>query len=526
MSNLHLLLDEANKHDPKGFIPATINTFPWKDELGLSTYREQMELPKAINFVDGTLAAPTTADGDIYVLIGAGVIDGSWGGLATFGDWVRFTNSIANPVTPVDGSLCYNVATTSWMEYTAGVWATFGGGGVDTNLQTNDLTLTDPSRFYNVNGNDLQFKDGANNRLRINPNGVAIGNTATPVAGTALNLVGENSLGASKALSVENASGLIALEVFNDRTVVAGGNFGIGITPTAKLHVSGDTRIDGNATVNGNIAQSDTVINNTITGTSAGSLSDSAYYNDTGVRAQFLMGGSTYGVGGNLELINNTFGIRTTDDFPIGSRNGVIKFSLGGDFTNANTRVKFTPTGAIFGAAVGLISAGAELDVRGAAKIATDLTLTTGDITQTNNVVVNTITGTSAGSLSEFAYYNDTGIKGQFLMGGSTYGVGGNLELINNSFGIRGTNDFAIGSRNGDIKFSLGSNFTNANTRVKFTSTGAIFGASVGLVAAGAKLHVVGTIRSDQTTVLSKTISTDFLPINVNGTVRYLALYD
>ena len=39
MSNLHLLLDEANKHDPKGFIPAAINTFPWKDELGLSTYQ-------------------------------------------------------------------------------------------------------------------------------------------------------------------------------------------------------------------------------------------------------------------------------------------------------------------------------------------------------------------------------------------------------------------------------------------------------------------------------------------------------
>ena len=218
MSNLHLLLDEANKHTPKGFDNAVKNTFPWRDELDQSSYREQMELPKAINFVDGTVAAPTTADGDTYVLIGAGVIDVSWGN-ATFGDWVKFTNVTANPITPVDGSLCYNVATTSWMEYTAGVWATFGGGGVDTNLQTNDLTLTDPSRFYDVNGNSLQFKSGSASRIRIDSNGVAIGETPSTVAGTALNVVGENALGTSKALSVEGSTGLIALEVFNDRRI-------------------------------------------------------------------------------------------------------------------------------------------------------------------------------------------------------------------------------------------------------------------------------------------------------------------
>ena len=38
--------------------------------------------------------------------------------------------------------------------------------------------------------------------------------------------------------------------------------------------------------------------------------------------------------------------------------------------------------------------------------------------------------------------------------------------------------------------------------------------------------RIDGTIRNDNTTVLSKTISTDFLPINVNGTIRYVALYD
>jgi hypothetical protein len=128
MSNLHVDLDELNKHDPKGFIPAVNNTFPVKDELGNSFYEERMSLPKAINFVDGTVAAPTTVDGDIYVLTGSGVVDSSWGG-AAFGDWVRFLNTFATPITPLDGYLCFDETAAAWMRYDGSVWAVFGGGG-------------------------------------------------------------------------------------------------------------------------------------------------------------------------------------------------------------------------------------------------------------------------------------------------------------------------------------------------------------------------------------------------------------
>ena len=47
-----------------------------------------------IDFVDGTLAAPTTTDGDIYVLIGSGTLDSSWGSEAAFGDWVSAPNQV------------------------------------------------------------------------------------------------------------------------------------------------------------------------------------------------------------------------------------------------------------------------------------------------------------------------------------------------------------------------------------------------------------------------------------------------
>jgi len=128
MSNLHANQDEVNKHTPKGFDNAINNTRPWKDERGESTYIENFSLPRAINFVDGTVAAPTNADGDIYVLIGSGVVDTSWSS-ATFGDWVRFTNTIATPITPIAGALCYDDTASSWMEFDGSVWAVFVGGG-------------------------------------------------------------------------------------------------------------------------------------------------------------------------------------------------------------------------------------------------------------------------------------------------------------------------------------------------------------------------------------------------------------
>jgi hypothetical protein len=57
-----------------------------------------------------------------------------------------------------------------------------------------------------------------------------------------------------------------------------------------------------------------------------------------------------------------------------------------------------------------------------------------------------------------------------------------------------------------------------------YINTGFNFG--VGTDSPAAKLHVVGDVRIDDTTTTGKTISTDFLPINVNGTIRYVALYD
>lgn len=139
MSNLHVNLDEANKHDPKGFIPAPNNTYPVKDERGLSYYEERMSLPKAINFVDGTAAPPTTADFDVYVLTGSGTEDAGWG-TAVFGDWVRFFNGIPTPITPLAGYRCFDETSGTWKEYNGSNWV--AGDANTTNLSIGTITAT------------------------------------------------------------------------------------------------------------------------------------------------------------------------------------------------------------------------------------------------------------------------------------------------------------------------------------------------------------------------------------------------
>ncbi len=141
MSNLHVNLDEANKHDPKGFIPALNHTFLVKSETGVSYYEERMVMTKAINFVDGTLPPPSNADYDAYVIIGSGTVDGGWGN-AAFGDWIRFFSSIPDQVTPLQGYLCYDNTAAQWMEYNGASWVAFGGGGGVTNLGVANITAT------------------------------------------------------------------------------------------------------------------------------------------------------------------------------------------------------------------------------------------------------------------------------------------------------------------------------------------------------------------------------------------------
>jgi len=428
MSNLHVNLDEANKHDPKGFIPAVNNTFPVKSETGISYYEERMVLPKAINFVDGTVAPPTSADLDVYVLTGSGTEDAGWG-TAVFGDWVRFLNGIPTPITPSQGYLCYDDTAAGWKEFDGSVWAAFGGGGADTNLGTDNLTLSGAvTRTYNVDGNELRFIDGANSRLKIDSNGVAVGSAAT-AANRIFSARSKDSLSTGSALYLENASAKLLFDIRNDGiTEMKFQGEGLLIatsvtatTPSARLQVKGK-----------NINKNEYV----------------ARLQDSNEGDRFVFHN------------NGNFDFKSVDSL------NDHEYKLGNLHTSR---------------------------------------------------------------YSAFIYENNLGTLSDFIWTGSTDSLGGN-PLLTNSITWRGHGTASrmaiMDGTGGGLYFMTAWGATDANTDGKWTSAGLLIGDGIGASSPGARLHVIGDFRLDETTVLGKTISTDFLPINVNGTVRYIALYD
>lgn len=144
MSWRHRDILEAELHEPKGFTTANNGDSIWRNENGASEWTDREVLPAALNFVDASVAPPTTASGDIYVLSLGASIHANWGTVA-LKDWVRYDGVSWNVITPSKSILCYDKTEDVLMSYDGSVWATVGS---DTNLATTNLTQTDLNRVY------------------------------------------------------------------------------------------------------------------------------------------------------------------------------------------------------------------------------------------------------------------------------------------------------------------------------------------------------------------------------------------
>ena len=461
-NNLHLNQDEANKHTPKGFDNAGNNTRPWKDEQGQSTYTENFELPRAINFVDGTVAPPTTADLDVYVLTGSGVVDSGWG-TATFGDWVRFLNGIAAPITPLAGALCYDDTASSWMEFDGSVWAAFGGGGgADTNLGTDNLTNTAVLRTYNINGNELKFNDGINSVLKIMPSGVGFGNVSTPTA--TAHIKGSGITSGTTALLVQNSVGTDLFEVKDDGQLIGAFPIQVGDSGTDSRKTSG-----GSCTVNGNYS------------TVSGGVSNSI---NASIRAT-ISGGS-----GNV----------------IGSNYGTIS---GGDSHSITGSLNSTVGGGFFN----VITSGISCVISGGHQnnIAAEFGTVGGGF---NNEITTGIRAVIAGG------QNNT-ISGNYgtIAGGSDNTLSGSQATISGGYlNVCSTLNSSIAGGQGNDTGAF-ANVHISGTSITADAVNTTFVENLKIMSGD--LRIAGT-----TLAASKSISTDFLAVEVNGTTRYLALYD
>jgi hypothetical protein len=130
MSNLHRDLSESNLHNAKGFPTGVAQSICLRNERGIQSFERREQLPAAINFVDGTVAAPAVMPADIYVVIGSGTLHATWvaNGVA-FMQWARFQSGGWAAVTPIEGMTCINKATGMEMYFDGADWVSMGGGG-------------------------------------------------------------------------------------------------------------------------------------------------------------------------------------------------------------------------------------------------------------------------------------------------------------------------------------------------------------------------------------------------------------
>ena len=140
----------ADIHNPKWFSGANSGDYAFKNEKGELESIDELLLPAALNFVDGSVAPPTTNSGDIYILSSGGSVNAGWGGVS-LQDWVRYDGTAWNSITPQKSSLCYDKTADSLKFYNGSAWAALGGGS-DTNFSNTDLTF-DADRNHELDSN-------------------------------------------------------------------------------------------------------------------------------------------------------------------------------------------------------------------------------------------------------------------------------------------------------------------------------------------------------------------------------------
>jgi hypothetical protein len=161
MPTLHKnITASADIHNPKWFPDANNGDVAWRNEKGELESTDELVLPAALNFVDASVAPPTTNDGDIYVLSSGGSVHVDWGAVS-LDDWVRYDGSAWNSITPQKSSLCYDKTTDALFSYDGTDWAQVGvdsiytaSGTVPTSVVA---TLTDTLTFSGGSGTEFNI---------------------------------------------------------------------------------------------------------------------------------------------------------------------------------------------------------------------------------------------------------------------------------------------------------------------------------------------------------------------------------
>lgn len=146
MPILHKNITNATDiHNPKWLSTANNGDYAWKNEKGELESTDEIVLPAALNFVDASVAPPTSNNGDIYILASGGSVNAGWGSVLV-GDWVRYDGALWNSITPQKSTLCYDKTADSLKFYNGSAWSGIGGS-------SGILAISDSSGSYTYYSN-------------------------------------------------------------------------------------------------------------------------------------------------------------------------------------------------------------------------------------------------------------------------------------------------------------------------------------------------------------------------------------
>jgi len=144
-------------HNPKWHPDANNGDYAWKNEKGELESIDELLLPAAINFVDGSVAPPTSNANDIYILSSGASVNAGWGSVA-LQDWCKYDGSLWYAITPQKSSLCYDKTADSLMSFNGSAWAAIGGGGGGDSIYT--VSGTVPTSITATITDTLTFAGG------------------------------------------------------------------------------------------------------------------------------------------------------------------------------------------------------------------------------------------------------------------------------------------------------------------------------------------------------------------------------
>jgi hypothetical protein len=147
MSNLHRDVDEANKHTALGFANGVRGDVLVKDENNVQKFEKPPFFPSVINFVDGSLVAPTSAIGDVYGLLDLGInpIHPSWEAGLTgvqYGDIVIKGSVFWDFRRPQEGTQAFNKTNNKNYYFDGSNWNEISGNATHTGEVTGATALT------------------------------------------------------------------------------------------------------------------------------------------------------------------------------------------------------------------------------------------------------------------------------------------------------------------------------------------------------------------------------------------------